>query len=149
MERILSSVLVLAAWMLYPSTVAGQPPSRPTTRNLLADMQSYAQALGVTCEYCHVAPVNSGLPQPKKDIARTMIAIRLPFVLSAICGLALLWWMLARLVSRRHQLRNPQGLSRPCMSGRSVLAPGTTKKPPVGSMPSPGCGTRAGASGAG
>ena len=33
--------------------------------------------------------------------ARTMIAIRLPFVLSAICGLTLLWWMLARLVSRR------------------------------------------------
>jgi tetratricopeptide (TPR) repeat protein len=38
-------------------------------------MQSYAQALGVTCEYCHVAPANSGLPQPKKDIARTMIAM--------------------------------------------------------------------------
>lgn len=33
--------------------------------------------------------------------ARTMIAIRLPFVLSAICGLTLLWWVLARLVSRR------------------------------------------------
>src|ERR1043165_1059297 len=33
--------------------------------------------------------------------ARTMIAIRLPFVLSAICGLTLLWWMLARLVGRR------------------------------------------------
>src|SRR6185295_7231016 len=75
MERIISSVLVLGLWMLYPSTVAGQQPSRPTTRNLLADMQSYAQALGVTCEYCHVAPANSGLPQPKKDIARTMIAM--------------------------------------------------------------------------
>ncbi|HEX3765703.1 MAG TPA: glycosyltransferase family 39 protein [Kofleriaceae bacterium] len=33
--------------------------------------------------------------------ARTMIAIRLPFVLSAVGGLVLLWWMLARLVSRR------------------------------------------------
>ena len=32
---------------------------------------------------------------------RTMIGIRLPFILSAIAGLALLWWMLARLVSRR------------------------------------------------
>ena len=31
----------------------------------------------------------------------TMIGIRLPFILSAVCGLALLWWMLARLVSRR------------------------------------------------
>ncbi len=32
---------------------------------------------------------------------RTMFAIRLPFVLSAIAGLTLMWWMLARLVSRR------------------------------------------------
>jgi len=33
--------------------------------------------------------------------ARTMIGIRLPFVLSAIAGLMLMWWMLARLVNRR------------------------------------------------
>src|SRR5215510_6316352 len=33
--------------------------------------------------------------------ARTMIAIRLPFVLCAVFGLVLMWWMLARLVSRR------------------------------------------------
>jgi len=33
--------------------------------------------------------------------ARTMIAIRLPFILSAIAGLSLMWWMLARLVNRR------------------------------------------------
>jgi 4-amino-4-deoxy-L-arabinose transferase-like glycosyltransferase len=33
--------------------------------------------------------------------ARTMIAIRLPFVACAVCGLALMWWMLARLVNRR------------------------------------------------
>jgi 4-amino-4-deoxy-L-arabinose transferase-like glycosyltransferase len=33
--------------------------------------------------------------------ARTMIAIRLPFILCAVGGLALLWWMLARLVDRR------------------------------------------------
>ncbi len=32
---------------------------------------------------------------------RVMIGVRLPFVLSAIAGLTLLWWMLARLVSRR------------------------------------------------
>ncbi|HEU4726575.1 MAG TPA: glycosyltransferase family 39 protein, partial [Kofleriaceae bacterium] len=32
---------------------------------------------------------------------RTMIAIRLPFILCAVCGLALMWWMLARLVNRR------------------------------------------------
>ncbi len=33
--------------------------------------------------------------------ARTMVGIRLPFVLCAIAGLALMWWVLARLVSRR------------------------------------------------
>jgi len=33
--------------------------------------------------------------------ARVMVALRLPFVLSAIAGLTLLWWALARLVSRR------------------------------------------------
>ncbi len=31
----------------------------------------------------------------------TMIGIRLPFILCAVAGLSLLWWMLARLVSRR------------------------------------------------
>jgi 4-amino-4-deoxy-L-arabinose transferase-like glycosyltransferase len=33
--------------------------------------------------------------------ARTMIAIRLPFILCAVGGLVLMWWMLARLVNRR------------------------------------------------
>jgi 4-amino-4-deoxy-L-arabinose transferase-like glycosyltransferase len=33
--------------------------------------------------------------------ARTMIAIRLPFICAAVCGLTLMWWMLARLVHRR------------------------------------------------
>lgn len=77
MRQILGSALVVLALSVCPSTSAAQQPpaARPTTRNLLADMQSYAQALGVTCEYCHVAPANSGLPQPKKDIARTMIAM--------------------------------------------------------------------------
>ncbi len=32
---------------------------------------------------------------------RTMLALRLPFVIAAVCGLVLLWWMLARLVGRR------------------------------------------------
>jgi len=35
------------------------------------------------------------------DSPMTMIAIRLPFILIAVMGLTLLWWMLARLVSRR------------------------------------------------
>src|ERR1700681_4945673 len=81
MKRVPCGVLMagaLSLWALTPATAAAeQQPGRQngTTRNLLADMQSYGQALGVTCEYCHVAPANSGLPQPKKDIARTMIAM--------------------------------------------------------------------------
>jgi tetratricopeptide (TPR) repeat protein len=67
--------LAVAAWTVFASTASAQQPPRPATRNLLADMQSYSQALGVTCEFCHVAPANSGLPQPKKDVARTMIAM--------------------------------------------------------------------------
>ncbi|MEO8699754.1 MAG: glycosyltransferase family 39 protein [Kofleriaceae bacterium] len=35
------------------------------------------------------------------DSVRVMVGIRLPFILSAIAGLTLMWWMLARLVSRR------------------------------------------------
>jgi tetratricopeptide (TPR) repeat protein len=38
-------------------------------------MQEIAQALGVTCNYCHSAERGSGQPEPKKDIARAMIAI--------------------------------------------------------------------------
>ncbi|MBS1122257.1 MAG: 4-amino-4-deoxy-L-arabinose transferase and related glycosyltransferase of family-like protein, partial [Deltaproteobacteria bacterium] len=33
--------------------------------------------------------------------AWTMVGIRLPFLLSAVAGLALMWWMLARLIGRR------------------------------------------------
>jgi tetratricopeptide (TPR) repeat protein len=69
MTRDASSALLLIAAILLPSAAHAQ------TRNLLNDMQGYATALGVTCEHCHVAPANSGLPQPKKDIARQMIAM--------------------------------------------------------------------------
>src|ERR1700704_661726 len=43
--------------------------------NLQFDMQAIAQALGVQCEYCHSAERGSGLPEPKKDIARQMMAM--------------------------------------------------------------------------
>src|SRR5881396_2219017 len=78
MRQMLYGVFTLGAWVFsFSAAPAQQPPGRqiPTTRNLLAEMQSYTQALGVPCDFCHVAPANSGLPQPKKDIARTMIAI--------------------------------------------------------------------------
>jgi len=38
-------------------------------------MQEIVQGLGVQCEYCHSAARGSGLPEPKKDIARQMIAM--------------------------------------------------------------------------
>ena len=38
-------------------------------------MQEIVQGLGVQCEYCHSAPRGSGLAEPKKDIARQMIAM--------------------------------------------------------------------------
>lgn len=42
---------------------------------LNATMQMFTQALGVNCEYCHSAARGSGQPEPKKDIARAMLAM--------------------------------------------------------------------------
>ncbi len=39
------------------------------------NMQEISQALGVRCDYCHSAPRGSGLKEPKKDIARAMMAM--------------------------------------------------------------------------
>lgn len=44
-------------------------------QDMAANMQAIAQALGVSCGYCHVAQPGSGQPEPKKDIARAMIAM--------------------------------------------------------------------------
>lgn len=43
--------------------------------DLIPRMQIMARSLGVTCEYCHTARRGSGLPEPKKDIARQMMAM--------------------------------------------------------------------------
>jgi tetratricopeptide (TPR) repeat protein len=69
MKQILTNALVLGVLMGGPSLGAAQ------SRNLLAEMQTYATALGVACEHCHTAPAGSSEPQPKKDIARQMIAM--------------------------------------------------------------------------
>src|SRR5947209_1074710 len=47
----------------------------PRTVALQQDMQAIAQALGVNCEYCHPAAPGSNDPQPRKDIARQMMAM--------------------------------------------------------------------------
>jgi tetratricopeptide (TPR) repeat protein len=41
------------------------------------NMQEVSKALGVRCDYCHSAPRGSGQPEPKKDIARAMMAMTL------------------------------------------------------------------------
>jgi tetratricopeptide (TPR) repeat protein len=69
MTRILALGVVVGGICAFPSVSAAQ------SRNLLAEMQAYAAALGVTCEHCHSAPPGSGEPEPKKDIARQMIAM--------------------------------------------------------------------------
>jgi tetratricopeptide (TPR) repeat protein len=45
------------------------------TPDLMATMQTISQALGVNCEYCHTAPRGSGQSEPKKEVARTMMAM--------------------------------------------------------------------------
>lgn len=44
---------------------------------------------------------NGGYSGELVESSRTMLGIRLPFALAAIAGLAVMWWMLSRLVSRR------------------------------------------------
>ena len=39
------------------------------------NMDEIARALGVHCDYCHSAPRGSGQPEPKKDVARAMMAM--------------------------------------------------------------------------
>jgi tetratricopeptide (TPR) repeat protein len=59
-------ILIAAATGLAAQT----PPA-----NIMPLMQEIVQGLGVQCEYCHSAPRGSGLPEPKKDVARQMIAM--------------------------------------------------------------------------
>lgn len=54
--------------MAFLACVAAQ--AQPQQLN----MQAIAEALGVTCDYCHSAR-GSGQPEPRKDIARQMIAM--------------------------------------------------------------------------
>ena len=61
---------LLWLWAATLPFVKAQPGA-----DVMANMQSISQALGVSCEYCHTAPRGSGLPEPKKDIARAMMAM--------------------------------------------------------------------------
>jgi tetratricopeptide (TPR) repeat protein len=69
MKGMLFPAIAFGLCSLYPASATAQ------SRNLLAEMQAIATALGVACEHCHVAPAGSDLPQPKKDIARLMMVM--------------------------------------------------------------------------
>jgi tetratricopeptide (TPR) repeat protein len=62
--------LVSLAFVVVACARAQIPPA-----NLQATMQDIAQSLGVSCGYCHTADRGSGAPEPKKDIARQMMAM--------------------------------------------------------------------------
>jgi tetratricopeptide (TPR) repeat protein len=66
MGALRASLFLAAAAGLY-----AQPPQA----DIGARMQTISQALGVTCGYCHTAERGSGQPEPKKDIARAMMAM--------------------------------------------------------------------------
>jgi tetratricopeptide (TPR) repeat protein len=58
-----------AAVVLLMAGAAFAQPQNPS-------MEDISKALGVRCNYCHTAPFGStGQPEPKKDIARAMIAM--------------------------------------------------------------------------
>lgn len=60
-------------WILLAGAGSLAAQTRPV--DIMPLMQEIVQALGVQCEYCHSAPRGSGQPEPKKDIARQMIAM--------------------------------------------------------------------------
>jgi hypothetical protein len=68
MTPVRNKLLLLAAMAPLAAAQAGSGAPLP-------DMQAIAEALGVTCDYCHSAPRGSGQAEPKKDIARGMIAM--------------------------------------------------------------------------
>jgi tetratricopeptide (TPR) repeat protein len=66
--------LPMAAMAVCIAQAVSFAQAQPTP-DLMAVMQTFCQALGVTCEYCHTAPRGSGQAEPKKDIARAMMAM--------------------------------------------------------------------------
>ncbi len=75
---ILAVVALLNAALVNASaqqTGDAYPAREASNQNIVASMPAIAQALGVTCNYCHVARHGVRAPEPKKDIARAMIAM--------------------------------------------------------------------------
>jgi tetratricopeptide (TPR) repeat protein len=71
MGAIMKLLSPIRLFLVAAATCAAQAPPA----DLGATMQTIAAALGVSCGYCHVAERGSGQPEPKKDIARAMMAM--------------------------------------------------------------------------
>jgi len=69
---LLFSAMSAAAYAQQPDPAA---PVRERDPKIVASMPAIAAALGVRCNYCHVARHGERTPEPKKDIARAMIAM--------------------------------------------------------------------------
>src|SRR5579863_604965 len=65
-----SAASLLVTGLVAAAAIASAQPANP-----LPNMQEIAQSLGVECQYCHSAERGSGLPEPRKDIARAMMAM--------------------------------------------------------------------------
>ena len=65
---------LLSVFVLISAALPGLAQDAPKV-DRVSQMQQIAQALGVQCSYCHSAPRGSGEPEPKKEIARAMMAM--------------------------------------------------------------------------
>ena len=61
-------------WLIFLTGV-GCLTAQTRQVDIMPLMQEIVTGLGVQCEYCHSAPRGRGQPEPKKDIARQMIAM--------------------------------------------------------------------------
>jgi len=85
--RLVAALSVLAfslAAQQSPAPPAKQPPANPTNLKILKAtsgaeviqiMHTFTAGLGVQCSYCHVAGNYASDENPKKDVARKMIAM--------------------------------------------------------------------------
>lgn len=71
MKRLVSAVSITILAAVVPAIAQEAAKAPPVDR--VSQMQGIAQALGVTCSYCHSAARGSGEPEPKKAIAKAMM----------------------------------------------------------------------------
>lgn len=73
------AILILSAVVLAKAGAQQQADTLPAHEaakpDVIAMMPEIAQALGVSCNYCHVSRHGMRVPEPKKDIARSMLAM--------------------------------------------------------------------------